>query len=56
MEERNDCARNYIHVHGYVTEAVVADEHQHLVMSISAPSIQDGTSHIGCACTDFISP
>ena len=45
-EERSDGSRNNVHVHGYITEAEVKDEHQHCLMSISAPAIAEGDSHI----------
>lgn len=34
------------HVHTYITEADVADEHQHTIMGVSGPAKEKGSSHI----------
>lgn len=34
------------HVHTYITEVDVADEHQHIVMGVSGPAKEKGRSHV----------
>ena len=34
------------HVHTYLTEVDVADEHQHIIMGISGPAKEKGRSHV----------
>lgn len=34
------------HVHTYLTEADVADEHQHLILGVSGPAREKGRSHV----------
>lgn len=34
------------HVHTYLTEADVADEHQHVIMGVSGPAKEKGRSHV----------
>lgn len=42
--ERED--RHLVHVHTYLTEADVADCHQHIIMGVSAPMRVSGSSHV----------
>lgn len=34
------------HVHTYITEVDVADEHQHVIMGVSGPAKEKGRSHV----------
>ncbi|BBB90033.1 MAG TPA: YmaF family protein [Methylomusa anaerophila] len=51
---QDDCM---IHVHTYLTEADVADDHQHIITGVSGPAKQKNRSHVHCihGRTSFIS-
>ncbi len=38
--------RNFVHVHTYITNTNVADEHQHMLLGTTAPARREGISHI----------
>jgi len=38
--------RHMLHVHTFITETDVEDEHQHTVLGVSGPAREHGTSHI----------
>jgi hypothetical protein len=43
LERDDNCER---HVHTYIRETDIADEHQHVIMGVSGPMRGEGTSHI----------
>lgn len=44
QEERDD--RCTVHVHTYLTETDVSEEHQHEILGVTAPARKEGTSHV----------
>ena len=42
----NNNQPSMVHVHTYLTEADVADEHQHVIMGVSGPARENAVSHV----------